>query len=152
MYNHPQSFSIFPLLTSRFDFSLWLWLVCVCVCVCVCICVKERQQRYNQPHFIQNSVFKGNVLFIYLSHRYSWVPIGQQAPDWVSESHSVVSDSFRPHGLQSPWNSLGQNTGVGSLSLLQGIFQPRDWTQFSRIAGGFFTSWATREVQEYWSG
>ena len=22
----------------------------------------------------------------------------------------------------SPWNSLGQNTGVGSLSLLQGIF------------------------------
>ena len=27
-----------------------------------------------------------------------------------------------PHGLYSPWNSLGQNTGVGSLSLLQGIF------------------------------
>ena len=27
-----------------------------------------------------------------------------------------------PHGLYSPWNSLGQNTGVGSLSLLLGIF------------------------------
>ena len=26
------------------------------------------------------------------------------------------------HGLYSPWNSLGQNTGVGSLSLLQGVF------------------------------
>ena len=39
-----------------------------------------------------------------------------------SESHSVVSDSLRPHGLYSPWNSLGQNTGVGSFSLLQGIF------------------------------
>ena len=39
-----------------------------------------------------------------------------------SESHSVVSDSLWPHGLQSPWNSPGQNTGVGSLSLLQGIF------------------------------
>jgi len=25
-------------------------------------------------------------------------------------------------GLYSPWNSPGQNTGVGSLSLLQGIF------------------------------
>ena len=24
--------------------------------------------------------------------------------------------------LYSPWNSLGQNTGVGSLFLLQGIF------------------------------
>ena len=41
---------------------------------------------------------------------------------WLSESHSVVSDSLRPHGLYSPWNSPGQNTGVGSLSLLQGIF------------------------------
>ena len=39
-----------------------------------------------------------------------------------SESHSVVSYSLWPHGLYSPWNSLGQNTGVGSLSLLQGIF------------------------------
>ena len=26
-----------------------------------------------------------------------------------------------PHGLWSPWNSAGQNTGVGSLSLLQGM-------------------------------
>ena len=39
-----------------------------------------------------------------------------------SESHSVVSDSLRPHGLCSLWNSPGQDTGVGSLSLIQGIF------------------------------
>ena len=39
-----------------------------------------------------------------------------------SESRSVMSDSLWPHGLYSPWNSPGQNTGVGSLSLLQGIF------------------------------
>ena len=39
-----------------------------------------------------------------------------------SESHSVVSNSLQPHGLYSPWNFPGQNTGVGSLSLLQGIF------------------------------
>ena len=37
-----------------------------------------------------------------------------------SESRSVVSDSLRPHGLYCPWNSPGRNTGVGSLSLLQG--------------------------------
>ena len=37
-----------------------------------------------------------------------------------SGSRSVVSDSLRPHGLYSPWNSPGQNTGVGSRSLLQG--------------------------------
>ena len=41
------------------------------------------------------------------------------------ESHSVVSDSLQPHGLYSPWNSPGQNIGVGSLSLLQGIFPPQ---------------------------
>ena len=40
----------------------------------------------------------------------------------VSESRSIVSDSLQPHGLYSPWDSPGQNTGVGSLSLLQGIF------------------------------
>ena len=39
-----------------------------------------------------------------------------------SESHLVVSNSLRSHGLCSPWNSPAQNTGVGSLSLLQGIF------------------------------
>ena len=39
-----------------------------------------------------------------------------------SESHLVRSDSLQPQGLNSPWNSPGQYTGVGSLSLLQGIF------------------------------
>ena len=39
-----------------------------------------------------------------------------------SESCSGVSDSLRPHRLYSPWNSLGHNSGVGSLSLLPGIF------------------------------
>ena len=39
-----------------------------------------------------------------------------------SESGSVMSDSLRPPWLYSPWNSPGQNPGVGNLSLLQGIF------------------------------
>ena len=39
---------------------------------------------------------------------------------YESESHSVAS--LWPHGLYSPWNAPGQNTGVDSLSLLQGIF------------------------------
>ena len=45
----------------------------------------------------------------------------------VCVSRSVMSDSLRPHGVQPtrllcPWNSPGKNTGVGSHSLLQGIF------------------------------
>ena len=39
----------------------------------------------------------------------------------ISESRSVISDPLRPHGLYRLWNSPGQNPGVGSLSLLQGI-------------------------------
>ena len=37
-----------------------------------------------------------------------------------SECCSVVSNSLQPSGLHSPWNSPGQNIGVGSLSPLQG--------------------------------
>ena len=53
--------------------------------------------------------------------------------------------------LYNPWTSPGQNTEVGSLSLLQEIFPTQDWTQVSHIGGGFFTSWATREahIEEY---
>ena len=95
------------------------------------------------------------------------------------------------HRLYSLCNSPGQNTGVGSCSLLQGIFptqgsnpglshcrrilyqlshqgsprilewvvyafsnessQLRNWTRVSCIAGGFFTSWATREASYWWA-
>ena len=34
----------------------------------------------------------------------------------------------------------------------RGSSQHRDWTQISHTAGRFFTSWATREAQEYWRG
>ena len=46
------------------------------------------------------------------------------------ESHSIISDSLGPHGLLPrllcPWNSPGQNTGVGSLSPLEGIFPTQE--------------------------
>ena len=69
-----------------------------------------------------------------------------------SENCLVISDSLRPHGLYSPQNSPGQNTGVGSFPFSGGSSQPRDWTQVSHTAGGLFTSWATRKAQEYWVG
>ena len=45
----------------------------------------------------------------------------------LSVSHSVLSNSLQPHGLQPPrllcpWDSPGKNTGVGCHFLLQGIF------------------------------
>ena len=66
-----------------------------------------------------------------------------------SESRSVMFNSFQPHGLFSPWNSPGQMRVT--FPIFRGSSQPRDQTQVSHTAGGFFTSWATGEAQEYWS-
>ena len=53
-----------------------------------------------------------NTKNIYLSFSYI---------EFLHETRSIVSNSLWPQGLYSPWNSLGQNTGAGSYSLLQGI-------------------------------
>ena len=82
------------------------------------------------------------------------IPQSIRSPEeWVSEwSHSVVSDSLKPHGptmLLHPWDFPGKSTGVGSFPLhflLQRSSQPRDRTWVSCIVGRRFTIWATREV------
>ena len=43
-----------------------------------------------------------------------------------SESCSGMFDSATPWTVCSPWNSPGQNTGVNSLSLLQGVFPTQE--------------------------
>ena len=48
------------------------------------------------------------------------------------------------HGIH-----LGKNIGVGSHSLLQGIFLTKDQTQVFCIAVRFFTVWANREAYIY---
>ena len=40
-----------------------------------------------------------------------------------------MSNFLQPHGLYSLWNSPDQNTGVGSLSLPQGIFPTQESNQ-----------------------
>ena len=57
--------------------------------------------------------------------RGSWVKGVQELFEkvkWKSLSCVQLIVSLWPHGLYSWWNSPGQNTGVGSCSLLQGIF------------------------------
>ena len=137
------------------------------------------------PHLSLNPYRCSHSKIWYYMHTWPVTKLGLSYPSWVSESPSVVSDSLQPHGLYSPWNSPGQNTGVGSLSFLQGIFPtqgsnpavphcrwilyqlshkgsprvlewvaylfssrsswPRNHTEVSCIAGGFFTNWAIRE-------
>ena len=66
-----------------------------------------------------------------------------------SEDHSVVSNSLRPPGLYSPWNSPGQNTRVYSVEACpfsSRSFTPRDRTRVSCIARGFFTNWPISKI------
>ena len=49
-----------------------------------------------------------------------------------------MSDSLPPYGLYSPRNSPGQNAGVVAFPFSRASSQPRDWTEVSPIAGGFF--------------
>ena len=40
-----------------------------------------------------------------------------------------MSNSLQPHGLYSPWNSPGQNTGMETLPLLKWIFPTQESNQ-----------------------
>ena len=72
----------------------------------------------------------------------SWGSPGKNTGMKWSESHSVMSNSLRLHGLYSPW-ILQARILEWDLPFSRGFSQPRDWTQVSHSADGFFTSWAT---------
>ena len=71
-------------------------------------------------------------------------------------SHSVVSDSLQPpwtvarQAPRSMWNLQARILDWVAMSSSRGSSQPRNWTGISCIAGGFFTSWATREAHKPW--
>ena len=66
-----------------------------------------------------------------------------------SESCSVVSDSVIPWTVGILQARILEWV---ALCFFRGSSQSRDQTQVSHIANRFFTSLATREAQEYWSG
>ena len=109
------------------------FLVALCSCAC---CPAKREGQTNTMWWgqIMNSNPAGNARFLLeplscwwhlprdtflVVFKWQWSGVKR------SESHSVTwvrLQSLWLHGLYSPWNSPGQNTGVGSHSLLQGIF------------------------------
>ena len=64
-----------------------------------------------------------------------------------SESGSVMSDpmDYTVHGILQ-----ARILKWVAVPFSKGSPQPRDQTQVSHIAGGFFTSWAIREALNYW--
>ena len=74
--------------------------------------------------------------FIYI---YIYMQVAQSCPN------------VRPHGLYPPGFSVHRISQARilewvAISFSRGSSRPRDRTQVSHIAGGFFTSWATRGV------
>ena len=73
--------------------------------------------------------------------------------EWVAFPFSRGSSQPRSSAMQVdslPAEPQGKpkNTGVDSLSLLQGIFLTQESNQVFCIAGGFLTSWTTKEIPE----
>ena len=97
-------------------------------------------------HTDQNYSYVLNESHFHFSVNFKKVGIELVVLFTESESHSVVSNSLWPHGLYSPWNSPGQNTGVDSLFLLQGILPTQGLNPGLPQAGRFLTSGATKEV------
>ena len=82
-----------------------------------------------------------NVNFDVLGHKHTLSESLVFGKKSESVSCSVPSNSLRPHGLQPtrflyPWNSPGENTRMGSHSLLLGIFP----TQRSTLRADSFPS------------
>ena len=96
------------------------------------------------PRFLY-SIISGNNTITYNTWR-SEVKFAQSCPTlWDSKYCSPPGSSV--HGVLQAripeWVAIPFSGGSS---------WPRDWTWVSCIAGRFFTVWATREVQEYWSG
>ena len=66
--------------------------------------------------------------------------------DLPNQKIKPASSALQADCLPSEPPGKPKNTGVGSLSLLQGIFPTQELNRGSCITGRFFTSWATREA------
>ena len=76
---------------------------------------------------------------------------------WGWLSCKIMSDSLWPLDCNPPGSSVHGILQAKILEwvaifLFRGSFWPRDWTQFSCIAGRFLIDWATREAQDLNAG
>ena len=89
-------------------------------------------------------------LTINVSQEWVWPSwsLGALEPDAIeSESHVWLFAIPWTHGVVQ-----ARILEWAAVPFSRGSSQPRDRTQVSHNAGGFFTNWATSGAQEYWSG
>ena len=122
--------------------SFWLsWIKHLWTFVCkFCVNVRFHISEINaQLIKLFRSNWSSNIFM--LSYRKVKVKVAQLCPTLCSLVDYSVHGILQARVLE--WVAFSFSVGSS---------QPRDRTQVSHIAGGFFTSWTTREAQEYWSG
>ena len=111
---------------------------------------KNKRCSFTSTVLLASSIWK---------ERHKFNDLNKLSVKWVqseSDSCSVMSNSLQPHGLYR-WYNIPH--GILQIRILEWVVCPfsrgsshsKDQTQVSCIAGRFFTSWAKREAQEYWS-
>ena len=102
-------------------------------------------------HELIRTWFQNFSMFFALEHSWmkSALPSSQQEGRGWAEVPTTLCDS-----MSSTVLGIFQARILewGAVPFSRGSSQPRDWTPVSHTVGRFFTSWATREAQEYWSG
>ena len=119
-----------------------------------CVLIKERQKlliRITSVLLFISSLFShcfswSHEGHVYIACNLSKVKMHALLKFILSNSLQWGSRTMLKNGL--PVNELQQSMQSGYPFLLQEIFPTQDWTQVSRIAGRFLTSWATREAQQ----
>ena len=84
---------------------------------------------------------QSNVSFLVPFHAPSEVKVVQSCPTLCDPMNYTVHGILQARILE--WVAFPFSRGSS---------QPKDQAQVSCMAGGFFTSGATRETQEYWIG
>ena len=139
--------------------------MCVCAQSCLTFLVQQTsppgcsvygifQARILECHFLFQGIFPTQRLNLCLLHLLHWqadylplVPLGTR--DQMLASHIRSMESYLLYIL---WNSPGQNTGVGSFSLLQDIFPIQGLNPgLPHCRRILYQLRHTKEAQEYWS-
>ena len=112
----------------------------------ICMSCLEKCLFSSLPHFFDW------VIFLELSCR-SCLYIFEINFLPVASSYLTLCDplDWSPPGSSVHGDSSGKNTGLGSHSLLQGIFLTQGLNPSILYCRQILSSWVTREAQEYWS-
>ena len=102
-----------------------------------------------KPGFLSLLHWQASSLTLTLPGKFPYIHNGILYKVKVTQSSLTLCDpmDYTVHGILQ-----ARRLEWVAFSFSRGSSQLRDQTQVSHIAGGFFTSWATREAQEYWSG